>query len=107
MIRRHQEKLAKGNSEGYNNNLINNQNFLVDDPEKGEPVTTCMDVYKVKTQSDGSEKLKLRIVVRGDLYNKYLIGYTWLSPASMRTLKYFLADAGNHKARFHQLYFIG
>ena len=25
----------------------------------------------------------------------------------MRTLKYFLADAAKHKARFHQLYFIG
>ena len=28
------------------NNLINNQNFLVQNPEKGEPVTPCMDVYK-------------------------------------------------------------
>ena len=25
----------------------------------------------------------------------------------MRTLKYFLADAAKHKARVHQLYFIG
>ena len=25
----------------------------------------------------------------------------------MRTLKYFLADSTKHKARFHQLYFIG
>ena len=52
-------------------NLINNQNFLVEDPKKGEPVTPCMDVYKAKVQSDGSlGKLKLRILVRGDLYNK-------------------------------------
>ena len=30
-----------------------------------------MDVYKAKIQSDGSlDKLKLRIVVRGDLQNK-------------------------------------
>ena len=28
------------------NNLINNKNFLVQDPEKGDPVTPCMDVYK-------------------------------------------------------------
>ena len=35
-------------------NLINNQNFLVQDPEKGEPVTTCMDVYKNKIHPDGS-----------------------------------------------------
>ena len=49
-------------------NLINNQTFLVEDPKKGALVTTCMDVYKEKIQSDGSlEKLKLRFVVIGDL----------------------------------------
>ena len=48
-------------------NIINNKTFLVQDPEKGEPVTPCMDIYKGKIQSDGSlEKLKFRIVVRGD-----------------------------------------
>ena len=47
-------------------NLINNQTFMIEDQNEGEPVTTCMDVYKSKIQSDGSlEKLKLRIVVRG------------------------------------------
>ena len=52
-------------------NLINNQTFLIEDHNEGEPVTTCMDVYKAKIQSDGSlDKLKLRIVVRGDLQNK-------------------------------------
>ena len=51
--------------------LINNQNFLIEDPNKGEPVTPCMDEYKAKVQSDGSlDKLKLRNVVRGDLQNK-------------------------------------
>ena len=30
------------------NNLINNQTFSVQDPEKGEPVTPYMDVYKEK-----------------------------------------------------------
>ena len=43
----------------------------MDDPEKGDPVTSCMDVYKEKIQSDGSiDKLKLRILVGVDLYNK-------------------------------------
>ena len=47
-------------------NLINNHTFLVEYPEKYEPMTPCMDVYKSKIQSDGSlDKLKLRIVVRG------------------------------------------
>ena len=67
-----------------------------------------MDVYKAKIQSDGSlDKLKSRIVVRGDLQNKEMVGDTCSPTASMRTLKYFLVDAAKHKARVHQLDFIG
>ena len=52
-------------------NLINNQNFLIEDPGKDEPVTTCVDVYKAKIQCGGSlDKLNLIIAVRGDLHNK-------------------------------------
>ena len=36
-----------------------------------------------------------------------MYGDTWLPTASMRNLKYFLADATKHKARVHQLDFIG
>ena len=36
-----------------------------------------------------------------------MVGDTWSPTASMRTLKYFLVDAAKHKARFHQLDFIG
>ena len=32
---------------------------------------------------------------------------TWSPTASMRTLKYFLSYAAKHRARYHQLYFIG
>ena len=61
-----------------------------------------------KIQSDGSlDKLKLRIVVRGDFQNKEMVGDTWSPTASMRNLKYFLADAAKHKARVHQKDFIG
>ena len=67
-----------------------------------------MDVYKANIQSDGSlYKLKLIIVVRGDLQNKKIIGDTWSPTASVRTLKYFLAYAAKNKARVHQLDFIG
>ena len=67
-----------------------------------------MDVYKSKIQSDGSlDKLKLRILVRGDLQNKEMVGDTWSPTASMRTLKCFLADAAKNKVRVHQLDFIG
>ena len=78
------------------------------DQNESEPTTPCMDMYKAKIQSDGSlDKIKLRIVVRGDLHNKELVGYTWSPIASMRTLKYFLADATKYKARVYQLYVIG
>ena len=33
-------------------NLIKNQTFLIEDQNEGKPVTPCMDVYKVKIQSD-------------------------------------------------------
>ena len=35
-------------------NPINNQTFLIEDQNEGEPVTPCMYVYKAKIQSDGS-----------------------------------------------------
>ena len=67
-----------------------------------------MDFYKSQTQPDGSiNKLKFRIVVRGGFRNKEMVGDTWSPTASMRTLNYFLADAAKHRARFHQLDFIG
>ena len=67
-----------------------------------------MDVYRAKIQSDGSlDKLKLRILVRGDFQNKEMVGDTWSPTASIRTLKYFLVDAAKNKARVHQLDFIG
>ena len=59
-------------------NIINNQTFLIEDQNEGEHVTTCMDVYKANIQSDGSlDKLKLRILVRGDFQNKEMVGDTW------------------------------
>ena len=73
-------------------NIKNNQTLIVQEPEKGEPVTPYMNVYKDKIKSDGSpDKLKLRIVVRGYLQNKELVGDTWSPISSMRTLKYFLS----------------
>ena len=36
-----------------------------------------------------------------------MVGDTWSLTASMRILKYFLADTAKHKAIVHQLYFIG
>ena len=89
-------------------NLIKNQTFLIEDQNEGEPITPCMDMYKAKIQSAGSiDKLELRIVVRGDLQNKEMVGDTWSPTSSMRTLKSFLADAANLQPRVNQLDFIG
>ena len=66
-----------------------------------------MDVYKAKIQSDGSlDKLKLVVVVKGDLWNKELVRDTFSPTASMRNLKYLLAYATKQKARVDQLDFI-
>ena len=46
-------------------------------------------------------------MVSVDLQNKELVGDTWSPTYSISTLKYFLADSVKHKARAHQLYFIG
>ena len=89
-------------------NIINIQTFLIKDQKEGEPVTPCMDVYKSKIQSDGSiDKLKMIIVVIGDLQNMELVGDTQSPTASIRTLKYSLPDATKRKARVRQLDFIG
>ena len=53
-------------------------------------------MFLKKIQSNGSlDKLKLVIVVRGDLHNKDLIGDTWSPRASKMTLKYLLEYAVN------------
>ena len=66
-----------------------------------------MDLYKENIQSDGSlEKLKLRIVVRGDLQNIEIIGDIWNPTVSMMILKYLLADDAKNKVIARQLGFI-
>ena len=55
--------------------LFDNKTFIVQEPENGQNLTPCMDVYKYKIQSDGSlDKIRLRIAVRGDIQNKHLVG---------------------------------
>ena len=40
-------------------NLINNDNFIFEYPEKDEPMTPCMDAYKAKIQSYESFQINL------------------------------------------------
>ena len=67
-----------------------------------------MDIYRARIKSNGSiDNLKSRIVVRGDLADKGTIGDTWHPTEPMRSLKYFLEDYSNNKAKLHQLNFFG
>ena len=63
----------------------------MNNPDKLLPVAPCMDLYKSRIQSHVSLEI---------------IGDTWYPTASMRTLKYFLADDSKNKSRVHQLDFI-
>jgi len=67
-----------------------------------------MEAFKVKILSDGSlDKLKTRILVRGDLQSKTLTEDKWPPTTSFRALKMFLAHASCTKARVKQLDFVG
>ncbi len=66
----------------------------------GETSTPVMEIFKVKTNSDGSlDKLKNRIVVRGDLQSKNITEDKWSPTASFRSVKMFLAHAAELKVR--------
>jgi hypothetical protein len=81
--------------------------FVLDTPKEGEPVIPTMDTNKVKIKSDGSlDKLKCRIVVRGDLQDTAMED-SWSPTAPFRALKMFLAGAARNKCRVYQLDFIG
>jgi len=90
-------------------NLIDNKTVQIENPKLGEKVYPTLSLYKVKLNSKGLlDKLKSRIVVRGDLMRQDLPHGDPYSPtASSRTLKMFLADAAKHQVRVKQLDFIG
>jgi hypothetical protein len=60
----------------------------------GKKSTLVMEIFKVEIQNDGTlDKLKTRMVVRGDLQDKNISEDKWSPIASFRTLKMFLAHA--------------
>jgi hypothetical protein len=88
--------------------LIDNNSFILNTTHKGESITPIMEIFKVKILSDGSlDKLKTRIVVRGDLQSKTLSEDKWSPTASFQALKMFLAHASRIKAQVKQLDFVG
>jgi hypothetical protein len=81
--------------------LIDAKTFALESPKDGEPVIPTMETNKVKIKSDGSlNKLKCRIVVRGDLQDTGMED-SWLPVAPFRSLKMFLTDAARNRCRVH------
>ena len=71
--------------------LVTRGTFSIEDPLEGDEIVTAMDVYKCKLDPSGLiDKLKTRVVVRGDLLDKSEVD-TWNPHASFLTLKIFLA----------------
>ena len=65
-----------------------------------------MDTFKVKINSDGSlDKFKTRMVVGGDLRDKYITEDKWSPTPLFRSWKMFLAYASRLKVRVRQLDF--
>jgi hypothetical protein len=88
--------------------LIDAKTFAKDTMNPGEKSTPVREIFKVKIQSNSSlDKLKTRIVVRGDLQDKSISEDKWSPTASFRSLKMFLAHASCLKVRVRQLDFIG
>jgi hypothetical protein len=88
--------------------LVDAKTFVVDNLQDGEISTPVMEIFKVKVKSDGSlDKLKTRLVVRGDLQDRNLTEDKWSPTASFRSLKMFLAHASRLKVRVKQLDFVG
>ena len=90
-------------------NLIENDTFEHGTPPKGTKIIPVMEDLRVKILENGFlDKLKLRIVVRGDLQKKLLeLVNNWSPTASHRSLKLFLANACKYKSRVRALDFIG
>jgi len=54
--------------------LVDSNMFVFNDMKEGETSTPTMEIFKVKVKSNGSlDKLKTRLVIRGDLQNGQLL----------------------------------
>ena len=88
--------------------LIDSGTFSIEPANEGDKIIPTMETNRVKIASDGTlEKLKVRVVVRGDLQSDMDTEDKWSPTASFRALKMFLANCAKHKVRVRQLDFIG
>ena len=88
--------------------IIDNNTFSTDEmPLPGEQILPIKTCFKTKLNGDGSlNKLKTRIVVRGDLQKLRPGENTWSPTASMRLLKTFVAAAAQEGKEIKQVDFI-
>jgi hypothetical protein len=88
--------------------IVENSTFILDDmPTPGEQVIPLKTVFKTKINADGSvNKLKARIVARGDLQKLKPGEDTWSPTASIRLLKAFVACAAQEGKEIKQIDFI-
>ena len=87
----------------FDNNTFNTEDM----PLPSEQVLPIKIVYKTKVNADGSlNKLKARVVVRGDLQKLRPGENTWSPTASMRLLKTFVASATQEGKEIKQVDFI-
>ena len=88
-------------------NLVNNDTFKAGTIQEGERPIPTMVVFKAKVTSKGTlDKLKVRIVARGDMMAKEEED-TWSGCVAARTVKVFLANAAKYRRPVKQMDFIG
>ena len=90
------------------NLIVTNKTFIKEMPRAGERSIPTKLVCKAKSLADGTlDKLKARIVARGDLQKDNDWQDTWSACASIRTVKLFLAFAASLKRRVKHGDFVG
>ena len=88
--------------------LVKHNTFTVTTVKEDERIIPVMEDNRVKILQDGTlDKLKTRIVVTGDIQQKFMNEDSWSPTATHRCMKLFLAMATKHKKRVRILDFIG
>ena len=72
--------------------LVRMNAFKIGNPGPDDSITPVMDIYRCKLDGEGMiEKLKARIVFRGDLHESLVLEDSWNPFASYQSLRFFLA----------------
>jgi hypothetical protein len=87
--------------------IVTGKSFSIENPQGEEVCNPVLETNKIKHRSDRYlDKLKVRIVVHGDIQDKSNLEDKWSPTASFHGLKMCLAHACHLKVRVCQLDFI-